>query len=151
MIPMNIRTAEDMRKLAAEMASKLEASPDSATVFGLKGDLGAGKTTFVQGLGAELGVEGPMQSPTFVIEKRYKISRGGFERLIHIDAYRLEGGRELERLGWRDTVSDPGNLVLIEWPELVADAMPEDAGLIRFEHADDGSRNVYMNQNEEDR
>lgn len=140
---MNVKTAEEMQGIAAEFASKLEAW-EHATVIGLEGDLGAGKTTFTQGVGRLFGIQEPMQSPTFVIEKRYKVSRGGFTNLIHIDAYRLEGGKELRRLAWDETIAEPGNLVLIEWPELVVDAMPAGARAIRFEHAEDGSRNVYF-------
>ena len=99
----------------------------------LSGDLGAGKTTFAQGVAQALGVQETVTSPTFVIEKIYKLENAKWQRLIHIDAYRLKGAHELEVLGWKELVADTGNLILIEWPERVAEAIPEGATRISFE------------------
>ena len=96
-------------------------------VVALQGDLGAGKTTFAQAVGLELGVNESMQSPTFVIEKIYEIDWNGFKNLIHIDAYRLEKDEELLHLGWQEIISEPENFILIEWPENVAGIIPENA------------------------
>ena len=60
--------------------------------------------------------------------------------MVHIDVYRLEKSDELAKLGWADLISDPENLVLIEWPELVADIMPEDHLKIKIKHIDENSR-----------
>ncbi len=112
---------------AARFARDLIPRADGATVVALSGDLGAGKTTFTQRLAQEFGVEDQVNSPTFVIEKIYACSQGPFVRLVHIDAYRLKGAHELEVLGWKELVGDKGNLILIEWPENVTDAIPTDA------------------------
>lgn len=98
-----------------------------ATVVALSGDLGAGKTAFVQVVAREFGVEDQVNSPTFVIEKIYACSEGQFVRLVHIDAYRLKNSHDLEVLGWDEVVADSGNLILIEWPENVVDAIPQNA------------------------
>jgi len=105
-----------------------------ATVIALQGELGSGKTTFAQGFGKILGVEEPMQSPTFVIMKSYDIDWRGFKKLIHIDAYRLEKEEELLNLGWEDLLKDPGNIILIEWPENVPGLIPTNAQRIHFKH-----------------
>lgn len=105
-----------------------------ATVIALQGDLGSGKTYFAQNFGKVLGVEENMPSPTFVIMKSYDVNWGGFKKLIHIDAYRLEKEEELLHLGWEKIIDDPENIVLIEWPERVPNLIPKDAKRILFKH-----------------
>lgn len=107
-----------------------------AMVIALSGDLGAGKTTFTQEVAKVLGVEEHVVSPTFVIQKIYALKEQKFDRLIHIDAYRLESARELEHLGWHDLCADPGNLILIEWPERVTELIPADAVRIALSHGE---------------
>ncbi|MGB3922024.1 MAG: tRNA (adenosine(37)-N6)-threonylcarbamoyltransferase complex ATPase subunit type 1 TsaE [Minisyncoccia bacterium] len=117
-------------------------SSSGATVVALSGDLGSGKTTFAQALGQALGVTESIQSPTFVIEKIYDIDFKNFRRLIHIDAYRLEGDKELLHLGWEEITKEPENLILIEWPENVRGIIPEDAKTIRFRFVDEHTREI---------
>ena len=103
--------------------------PGEALVIGLSGHLGAGKTAFVKCIASELGIQGEITSPTFVLMKMYdvelKVQSGiskveiPWKRLIHIDAYRLERREELEALNWEQLVADKNNLILIEWPEQV--------------------------------
>jgi tRNA threonylcarbamoyladenosine biosynthesis protein TsaE len=112
-----------------------------ATIVTLSGVLGAGKTTFAQGVAEALGVGEMVTSPTFVIEKKYELPRetaGGFARLIHIDAYRLADARELEALGWKEIAADPANLILLEWPERVPELMVEGAIHVRIDIDGDG-------------
>jgi tRNA threonylcarbamoyladenosine biosynthesis protein TsaE len=104
-----------------------------ATVVGLQGDLGAGKTHFAQNLGKVMGVE-RMPSPTFSIMNIYPVEWQGFKKLIHIDAYRLESEDELAKLGWAELLADPANLILVEWPERVEGLMPKEAKRIHFKH-----------------
>jgi len=105
-----------------------------ATVIGLQGDLGSGKTHFVQKFGQVVGIEEHIVSPTFVIMKIYDISWCNFKKLIHIDAYRLENSKELLNLGWEDLISNPENMIFIEWPERVEGIMPKDSKRIIFKH-----------------
>jgi len=114
----------------------------SATVVGLYGDLGSGKTTFMQGVGAILRVVERMVSPTFVIEKIYKIEHSRFTHLIHIDAYRMEKEEELIHLGWQEIIGDPHNLVCIEWPERVSKIMPAGHIKINFTFVDEHTRAI---------
>jgi tRNA threonylcarbamoyladenosine biosynthesis protein TsaE len=85
----------------------------------LSGDLGAGKTTFVQNVARALGVTQPVRSPTFPIEQRYSIDWNSFKTLVHMDAYRLEGIQELQKFRTLDEFSDPSKIFLIEWPEQI--------------------------------
>lgn len=113
-----------------------------ATVVGLQGELGSGKTFFVKALAKMMGVEECVVSPTFVIMKIYDIDPAkagqvgfGFKKFIHIDAYRLDSEKELLDLGWEDLIREPENLVLVEWPERVERIMPPDSKRIHFKHA----------------
>ncbi len=118
---------EEFKAQARDFLARLTPRNGAATVVALSGELGAGKTTFVQAIAKVLGVEEVVTSPTFVIEKIYALEGQKFSRLIHIDAYRLNGAHELEVLGWKELLADQGNFILIEWPEKVADAVPADA------------------------
>lgn len=133
---------EETQKIADNFARNLNLNPQ-ATVVGLYGELGAGKTSFVQGVAKSLGILGNIVSPTFVIEKIYEIvgEQNKFKKLIHIDAYRLEHSDELLHIGWREIISDPQNLVLIEWPEKVADIMPKHIR-INLKHVTPDSREI---------
>lgn len=144
--------AEELRELASSFVRAL-GPRTSATVLALSGELGAGKTTFVQAAAAALGVKEAVTSPTFVIEKIYALptQKGQtFLRFIHIDAYRLKGSHELEVLDWKELIAEPKNLILLEWPERVADIMPADAIHIRFEIDGDG-RIITIDGSEENR
>ncbi len=104
-----------------------------AVVVALSGDLGSGKTTFVQGCAAALGITDSIQSPTFVIEKRYPLAPPqSFSTLVHIDAYRLDSFRALTPLSFQETCADPKNLIFIEWPERVLEALPKGVQTVSF-------------------
>ena len=116
---------EETQKIADDFIKIISPKDDKAFVVGLSGDLGAGKTAFTKCIAKTLGVEDTVTSPTFVIEKIYELQGQKFSHLIHIDAYRLENGNELLNLGWNKIISDPSNIILIEWPERVSEVMPE--------------------------
>jgi len=131
-----------MQKFAAEYIATRVPGRSAATLVALSGELGAGKTTFAQAAAKSLGVEETVNSPTFVIEKIYALSDQRWGRLIHIDAYRLKGADELRALGWDEIVADPANLILIEWPEHVEDAIPEGAHRITIEVGEGEMRTI---------
>lgn len=141
------RSLEDTKKLAEVFAKDLlsRGKREFATTVGLYGDLGSGKTTFTQAVAKTFGVEDAIQSPTFVIMKTYKLEHAVFDRLIHIDAYRLNSADEIRRLGFGEMTEDPGNLILIEWPERVAGAMPDDHIRLDFKFVDDSTREIIIN------
>ncbi|MBI3633389.1 MAG: tRNA (adenosine(37)-N6)-threonylcarbamoyltransferase complex ATPase subunit type 1 TsaE [Candidatus Vogelbacteria bacterium] len=109
----------------------------AATVVGLFGELGAGKTSFAQGIARAFGVKDYITSPTFVLEKIYKLSKKyKYERLIHIDAYRLHNGEEMRALGWWELLEDSKNIIFIEWPERVESVLPKEMIKIYFDHSE---------------
>ena len=164
------KNIEETNKAATDFLNQLSIKTDSATVVGLFGDLGAGKTTFTQALGKNLGVTEFMTSPTFVIEKIYSLKKKGkplenplrltqtnhyeeipkvststfFEKLIHIDAYRLESSNELLSLDFKEILKNPQNLILIEWPEKVIDILPEDLLKINFKFITEFEREIEI-------
>ncbi len=137
-----ISSETELSRLAREFSRIFPRYADRATVVGLSGDLGSGKTAFTKALAASLGVVDIVSSPTFVIEKRYRIPDGAWDSLVHIDAYRLEDGGDLERLRWAETIAGRGNLVLLEWPEIVSSAIPPDTPIIGFEFVDEHTRDI---------
>jgi tRNA threonylcarbamoyladenosine biosynthesis protein TsaE len=106
------------RAIAAEFARALP----PGTVLALHGDLGVGKTTFVQGLASGLGITAPVTSPTFNL---FTLHRGTVN-LVHLDAYRLGSAREFEALLVDEFLSPPW-IFAVEWPERIAEAIPPDA------------------------
>ena len=134
---------EQTQKIADDFVSTLLPNSDRAIVVGLYGNLGAGKTTLTQCIAKAFGVIDPVTSPTFVLEKIYELTDQKFTHLIHIDAYRIEKSSELLHLGWDDLISDPNSLVLIEWPERVADIMPEHIK-INLSHITENSREIEI-------
>lgn len=119
-------------------ASIIEKYPE-IRIFGLMGDLGSGKTAFVRGFAKKLGVKENITSPTFVIMKTYEAPG---RHLVHIDAYRLNSQEDLFSIGFEDLVSEPKNLVFIEWPEKVFKTIPENIKLINFCYLDENSRKI---------
>jgi tRNA threonylcarbamoyladenosine biosynthesis protein TsaE len=142
-----VSNIEEFNNFVKEFFSKIKPLNSKAVVIALKGDLGAGKTTFTQMLAKELGIEETITSPTFVIQKRYKIKKGPdpFKKLIHIDAYRLESSDELLNLDWKELISNPENIICLEWPERVADIIPEDSVVIELEIDERGGRKITTN------
>lgn len=138
------RSLDDTRNFAEDFLQTLS-KQKKATVVALSGDLGSGKTAFTKELANILGVPiHEVTSPTFVIEKIYRITHPFFTHLIHIDAYRLEKESELSKLGWADISADPNNLILIEWPEMVEGLIPKDAHKITFEFVDEATRKLKI-------
>ncbi len=118
-----------------------------ATVLVCSGNLGAGKTTFAQAVALHLGIKERITSPTFVIQKTYKLSerakkKSGFSHFVHIDAYRLDGEKELETLHFKEIAEDPKNLVLIEWGERVKKILPASYKTIHFVFIDETTRKI---------
>lgn len=112
-------SAAATREIAAQLAAELPAD----TVLALHGDMGVGKTTFVQGLAQGLGVKEQVTSPTFAI---YSVYAGARAKLVHLDAYRLENERQLEELLLEEFLTSPWCLA-VEWPEKTGAWLPPGA------------------------
>ena len=108
-------TPEETWAVAGQIATRLPAR----VVLALHGELGAGKTCFVQGLAQALGIRRPITSPTFTLVQEYRALR----RLVHIDLYRIGSPDELLHLGFEDYLHQDG-VVAIEWAERAGDILP---------------------------
>lgn len=148
------KSIKETEQIVLDFLKNLKVSKNGATVVLLEGDLGSGKTTFVQALARELGIKNHITSPTFVLMKKYKIPRKGIsscvalakqsqvKNLIHIDAYRLNSGQDLLNLGWGELVSNPSNLIVVEWPEKVSDLWDGSEQKINFKFIDEKTRKM---------
>ncbi len=116
----------------ASLAHRLAAALRPGMTVLLRGELGAGKTAFAQGVLAALGAEPPYTSPTFVIMKQYDLtapSVTGVRRVYHVDTYRVDED-QLRQVGFEDWTADPEGLVLCEWPERLGALAPDDAATV---------------------
>jgi len=143
------------KKLGKNLAKKVlrDCSIKKAEVLGLVGDLGGGKTTFLQGFARKLGIKQRITSPTFIIYKRFKIPRSRssslrgkqdlrFKYFYHIDCYRIQKIREILALGFKEIITNPRNIVAIEWADRIKKIMPKDTCWIKFEFVDKNSRQI---------
>lgn len=136
-----IHSLDGLRAEAGLFVGSLAPREDRATLVTLSGELGAGKTAFSKAVAEALGVEEHVTSPTFVLMKLYPLSSAAlFSQLVHIDAYRMKSGKELEALDFDTLMEDKGNLILLEWPEQVADALPAPDKAIALTVAPDNTR-----------
>lgn len=135
LLPMHSNSDEFAAEWLDSVIAKREGA-SQAYVVGLSGHLGAGKTAFTKRIAKNLGVGEEVTSPTFVIMKIYETKNASFRRLVHIDAYRLEGREELGGLRFEEVVADPYNLVMMEWPENVGLEKSGADAILRFEIRD---------------
>jgi len=136
-------TLESLISEAEAFAATLAPRDNSATLVTLSGELGAGKTSFTQAMACALGVTENVTSPTFVLEKIYELPEGQkFKRLVHIDAYRLEGESALTPLGFDGIIKNAENLIVLEWPERVENALPIPTHAITLEVLPDNARSI---------
>ncbi len=134
-------SAEETQALAARLAGEMP----PGTVLCLHGDLGAGKTCFVQGLARALGVRRPVGSPTFTLINEYR----GKGRLAHIDLYRIRGAADAFGLGLEDYLFHYDGIVAIEWAERVTEDLPENCWHVRLEMGDEEqSRSITIQRPE---
>ena len=139
------KSIQETEQVAKEFLEKLSLGIyDKAVIVGLYGDLGSGKTTFTQCIARILGIKDDITSPTFVIEKRYKIDNDSFKQLIHIDAYRLESSKEARAIGWNEIIADPHNIIFVEWPKRISDVLPENHIKINFKFVSENEREIEI-------
>ncbi len=128
-----IEKKEVWKTVAQQFLIDTKKSEDQATIVALVGDLGVGKTTFVQFLAQELGIDEPVTSPTFTIMKRYETTNEDFRTLIHMDAYRLESESELGPLQFDELIKLPNTLFCIEWAEKIKNSLPTGTILLKLD------------------
>jgi tRNA threonylcarbamoyladenosine biosynthesis protein TsaE len=135
------RSAEQTRRMGLRLGTLLR----TGDVIGLVGDLGAGKTTLVQGISAGWGSLDPASSPTFVLVNVYRRPDGG--RLFHLDAYRLSGAAEAEDLDI-DAMLERGPLV-VEWADRIREALPAESLWVSLRWIDHEQRDLMLTAHSE--
>lgn len=143
------RNFKETQKLGQELAKNLI----PGQVICLSGNLGSGKTTFVQGILKGLKVKGPYTSPTFLIMKQYKNkisnkfkirnSKSEILNIYHIDAYRVDE-KDILNLGWEEIINQPDNLIVIEWAERIKKIIPKNAQWIKFSWEGKDKRKIVL-------
>jgi tRNA threonylcarbamoyladenosine biosynthesis protein TsaE len=130
---------EETWRVAAEVAEQLT----PGMVLALTGDLGAGKTTFMQGIALALGIKRPITSPTFTLCQEYQTPKF---KLVHMDLYRLNGPDDLLTIGFPEHL-ESGAVVAVEWPERGGDLIPRTALHITLSLSDDAeTRTIEITQ-----
>lgn len=126
-----------MQKLGAQQAKNIlqqKQMPKRAIIVALYGNLGAGKTIFAQGFGRGLGITKRIQSPTFVVMRRYALSQKNGTWFYHLDLYRMKDEKDAEHLALEEIFKDQSAVVLIEWADRISKMLPRSAIKIKFVH-----------------
>ena len=127
------KSTEETKKLAIELAKKTK----KGSVLALYGDLGSGKTTFTRFFVEALGLKNRVQSPTFVVARKY-----GY--VNHVDLYRLTSEEEARDIGIEEMLVDKNMITLIEWPEIINNLLPKETVKIYFEYVDENTRKITI-------
>lgn len=141
------KSPQETKKLAYDIIKEF----GQFRTFALMGDLGSGKTTFVQGVLENLGFKNII-SPTFLIIKEYQfknlpLANNSFqfiERIYHIDCYRIDNAIETELLGIKEILADKSGLVFIEWAEKIGKLLPPETVFINFSHQGKDKRKIKI-------
>lgn len=143
---------KDIGRQLAEYIIRNIAFQNQALVLALFGDLGGGKTTFLQGFAEGLGIKQRILSPTFVIVKKYPLvglsdKKGKeikFLTFYHIDCYRVDDSKEILDLGFKEIVSSPQNLIAIEWANRVKELVPPQSLKVEFSIPNGKKREIII-------
>lgn len=130
------KSTVETKKIAELLVKELPGRRSGAAlVFALSGELGSGKTTFVQGFAKALGIKEKILSPTFLILKIYGLPQmSRFRHLAHIDCYRLDSPKDLAELGFKNMLKDSNAIILIEWAERIKRLLPDKIIRIKFRY-----------------
>jgi len=134
------KNSQETQKLAQGIGLKLKPKK----ILALYGDLGAGKTTFLQGLAKGLGVKRRVVSPTFVFLKEYPILNDS--TFYHLDLYRIENSQDALGLGLKEIFNDPKAIVVIEWADKIKDLLPKERTDIYFDYLSDQERKITIKE-----
>ena len=131
----------------AAIGAKLAEAVEHGGVILLYGDLGSGKTTFTQGLAKRLGITKPVNSPTFLIVKKYELGIRNQEsgrNFYHIDLYRLEDEKGMEGIGLKEILEDEENIVVIEWSEKLEKMVPRQRIELHLRYIQNDEREIIV-------
>lgn len=123
-------------RLLAEKIATARSPKKTAVILALSGDLGSGKTVFVRGFCRFFNVTQKIVSPTFVLMRNFRLNSPEikFNKIYHLDCYRLQKPKEILALNFKAIVNEPQNIVLIEWPEKIRKFLPRKTIKIEFRH-----------------
>lgn len=140
------KSAEETKKIATNLAEETKEQPllKYAFIIALEGNLGSGKTTFIQGLAKGLKIKENVLSPTFLILKEFPILFKKYKSFYHIDAYRLKHPKELLELGFNDLIKDPENIIVIEWADKIKKILPKYILKIKFTNLGKNKRKITL-------
>lgn len=130
---------EETRRLGESFSKNLK----GGEIIALYGELGSGKTTFVQGLAKGLGIKKRIISPTFIIVRSYKAKPIFF---YHVDLYRIESAKDIESLGLAEIIDNKAHIIVIEWAEKMKSLLPKKRWDARFEDLGGNRRKIMVNQ-----
>ena len=135
-------------KKLGEFLAKKFLKKKGAKILSLEGELGGGKTTFLQGFAKGLGIKEKITSPTFVIIKKFRISTKTYNLkpkiFVHIDCYRIEKPKEILTLGFKEILSNPQNIVAIEWADRIRAILPKNLIWIKFQFLSKNQRKITI-------
>ena len=138
-------SVKETKNFAINLIEQISAVKSQKTlVIGLVGELGAGKTQFVQGAAEYLGIKRNVTSPTFVLMKKYSVPTGNFNTMYHIDCYRLHSSREVLDLGWKEIAQEPNNIIFIEWAERVKGILLKDVIWVTIKDKGENKREIEV-------
>ena len=147
-ITKNPEETKEFAKTLIDEWLKINKNKNSSWLVCLYGDLGGGKTTFAQGLAEELKIKEVVNSPTFLIMKKYNARRDeALPRLYHFDCYRISDYQEILDLGWEEIITGENNIIVIEWPEKIEKILPKERLNLRFEFMDENTREISFVKN----
>jgi tRNA threonylcarbamoyladenosine biosynthesis protein TsaE len=137
------KSAQETQRLGEKIANQLK----GGEVLALSGELGGGKTTFLQGLAKGLGIKERILSPTFIMMRQYSVTdhRSRITDFYHVDLYRVESEKDIEGLGLEEIWGDPENIVTIEWAEKIKNILPKKRMEIFFEYLEENERRITVN------
>jgi len=133
------QNSNETRALGKQIGKTISLSKSGPKVLCLYGELGAGKTTFIQGLAEGLGIVKRILSPTFILMRQYAMRNS--KTFYHLDCYRLE---KVEDLGLSDIIKDEHNIIAIEWAEKTKDLLPNKRTDIYFERVGENKRKIIL-------
>lgn len=133
-------SSEETKKFAEDFAKKYFRG-----IIALTGNLGAGKTTFTQGFAKGLGIKDTINSPTFVLLKRYVVPDKK-QFFFHLDLYRLENEQELKNLGIEEILENRENIILIEWAEKAENLLPKKYTNIYIDNLEEDKREIIVEE-----
>lgn len=137
-----LKNSLETKKFGFKLAKKLKAGD----ILALIGDLGAGKTTFVQGLAKGLGVKNKITSPSFVRLKIYPVNKKNIRRLCHFDFYRLESLSFLESKEVKEYLKNKDGVLAIEWADKIKPLLPKKTIILNFQFGENGIRIIKLNK-----